>query len=73
MEKEIREEEFDCEKASSIVTVTHEIAIHRDAVTRKVDRETPVQFECSHADACGVGKSSGFSTTYNWDECIYKK
>ncbi len=72
MEIEIQEEQFDCQKANSIVTLTNEIAIHRNSA-RKVDKETLIKFDCSHVDVCGVEKASGLSTTYEWDECLYKK
>lgn len=71
-EIDILQEDFECHQANETVTITQEILIHRSSSTGEIDARAPRSFDCSHADTCGVGKSTGKKISYDWSKCIYQ-
>lgn len=68
-EKESRYEEFGCPRMG------HNVTIHKEFVVRRtcgrIDAKVMSFFDCNGASECGVGTTSGFSTTFDWSKCVH--
>lgn len=73
LEKDIIQKNFNCYKANETVMITQEVSIHRSSSTGEIDMQKNTSFDCSHAVTCGIGKTSGKTTNYDWSKCIYPK
>lgn len=69
-ERDIQHEDFNCSKMGSKVTITREILIHRSS-TGEIDDRVTTSIDCDHKSDCGVGESSGPSTSYDWTKCVH--
>lgn len=70
-ERDIQYEVFNCTKMGAEVTITREILLHRSSATGEVDARVTTRIDCDHKSECGVGKSSGPSTSYDWAKCVH--
>jgi len=68
-ERDIQHEVFNCTKMGSKVTITREILIHRRS-TGEIDDRVTTSIDCDHKSDCGIGTSSGPSTSYDWTKCV---
>jgi len=69
--RDVQYEDFECTKMGTIVYITRTILINRSARTGDIDSQHTIKLDCNHKSDCGVGESSGRSTTYDWNKCVY--
>ena len=70
-EQEIKQEEYFCSKFDTNVIITRIVLLHRSSSTGEIDKRITTSLDCDQKSNCGVGITSGLSTSFDYKKCVH--